>query len=108
MVSSIHSIFILRLSGFSRVLRKYWVDFNFYKDKKDRVEYLHRLRVAANEVFNFAFPIQLTETSVAAVGQLQTLNIEKLHREAADKDVVLSTALLPRHREGTVFIAVDL
>ena len=79
MVSSIHSIFILRLSGFSRVLRKYWVDFNFYKDKKDRVEYLHRLRVAADEVFNFAFPIQLTETSVAAVRQLQTLNIEKLH-----------------------------
>ena len=78
MVSSIHSIFILRLSGFSRVLRKYWVDFNFYKDKKDRVEYLHRLHVAA-EVFNFAFPIQLLETSVAAVGQLQTLNIEKLH-----------------------------
>lgn len=79
MVSSIHSIFILRLSGFSRVLRKYWVDFNFYKNKKDGVKYLHKLRVAADEVFNFVFPIQLTETSVAAIGQLQTLTIEKLH-----------------------------
>ena len=46
--------------------------------------------------------------SVCSCRQLwATTDINTLHREIADKDVVLGTALLPRHREVSVFIAID-